>query len=38
MEFISQMEPSFDDKEREALNDYMLGGGWGTEFKQTRTF
>mgnify|MGYP006990206523 CR=1 FL=1 len=25
-------------KEREALNDYMLGGGWGTEFKQTRTF
>lgn len=38
MEFINQMEPSFDDHEREALNSYMLGGGWGTEFKQTRCF
>lgn len=38
MEFISQMEPSFDEKEREALNSYMLQGGWGTEFKQTRNF
>lgn len=38
MKFINQMEPSFDDKEREALNNYMLQGGWGTEFKQTRTF
>lgn len=38
MEFISQMEPSFDEKEREALNNYMLAGGWGTEFKQTRAF
>lgn len=38
MDFINQMEPSFDEHEREALNQYMLGGGWGTEFKQTRTF
>lgn len=38
MEFINQMEPSFDEHEREALNQYMLGGGWGTEFKQTRAF
>ena len=37
MVFINQMEPCFDDKEREAINSYMLGGGWGTEFKQTRT-
>ena len=38
MEFINQMEPSFDEHEREALIQYMLGGGWGTEFKQTRIF
>ena len=38
MEFINQMEPSFDDHEREALNEYMLGGGWGTEFRKTRAF
>lgn len=38
MDFINQMEPSFDEREREALNKYMLGGGWGTEFKQTRVF
>ncbi len=38
MDFINQMEPSFDEHEREALNNYMLGGGWGTEFKQTRAF
>lgn len=38
MDFINQMEPSFDDCEREALNNYMLQGGWGTEFKQTRAF
>lgn len=38
MDFINQMEPSFDEHEREALNQYMLGGGWGTEFKQTRAF
>lgn len=38
MNFINQMEPSFDEHEREALNQYMLSGGWGTEFKQTRAF
>lgn len=38
MEFINQMEPSFDFKEREALNDYMESGGWVTEFKKTREF
>lgn len=38
MDFINQMEPSFDERERDALNLYMLRGGWGTEFKQTRAF
>lgn len=38
MDFINQMEPSFDRNEREAMNQYMLEGGWGTEFKKTRTF
>lgn len=38
MTFINQMEPSFDDHEREALNAYMLEGGWGTEFRKTRAF
>ena len=36
MDFINQMEPVFDDAERLALNDYMLSGGWGTEFQKTR--
>lgn len=36
--FINQMEPWFDEKERLALNDYMLEGGWLTEFKKTRHF
>lgn len=38
MDFINQMEPSFDNHERDALNQYLLSGGWGTEFKQTRAF
>lgn len=38
MQFINQMEPSFDEKERHALDDYMQGGGWGTEFRQTERF
>jgi len=38
MKFINQMEPDFDEKEREALNAYMLSGGWVTEFKKTREF
>lgn len=38
MDFINQIEPSFDEHERDALNEYMLSGGWGTEFKKTRIF
>lgn len=38
MDFIPQMEPWFDECERLALNEYMLSGGWGTEFKKTREF
>ena len=36
MSFINQMEPVFDDAERIAMNEYLLSGGWGTEFKKTR--
>lgn len=36
--FIPQMEPWFGDEEREALNDYMLSGGWVTEFQKTAEF
>ncbi len=38
MNFINQMEPSFDSKEQNALNEYMSAGGWVTEFKKTREF
>lgn len=38
MDFIHQMEPSFDEKERDALFEYMNSGGWVTEFKKTREF
>lgn len=38
MDFIVQMEPSFDMKERKALDDYMASGGWLMEFKKTREF
>ncbi len=38
MKFINQMEPSFDSKEQNALNEYMSSGGWVTEFKKTREF
>lgn len=38
MAFINQMEPTFDEKERDALYDYMNSGGWVTEFKKTRQF
>lgn len=38
MKFINQMEPSFDECERIALNEYMLQGGWVTEFRKTREF
>jgi perosamine synthetase len=33
---IPQMEPWFDERERNALAEYMDGGGWVTEFKKTR--
>ena len=38
MDFINQMEPSFDNHEREAINQYFIEGGWGTEFRKTRDF
>lgn len=38
MEFIAQMEPSFDMNERKAMDEYMAGGGWLMEFKKTREF
>ena len=38
MRQINQMEPNFDAHEREALNEYMLSGGWVTEFTKTREF
>lgn len=38
MGFINQMEPSFDERERDALYEYMNSGGWVTEFKKTREF
>lgn len=38
MEFINQMEPFFDEIERDALYEYMNSGGWVTEFKKTREF
>lgn len=38
MEFINQMEPTFDEKERDAVFEYMSAGGWVTEYKKTREF
>lgn len=38
MDFISQMEPSFDMREADAVYEYMKSGGWCTEFKKTREF
>lgn len=38
MKFINQMEPSFNEQEKNALNEYMEAGGWITEFKKTRKF
>lgn len=38
MDFINQMEPSFDEQERLAMDLYLREGGWGTEFKKTREF
>lgn len=36
--FIGQMEPTFDEKETNAVTEYMQSGGWLMEFKQTRKF
>lgn len=38
MKKINQMEPSFDECERTAVNNYMQRGGWLTEFQETRNF
>ncbi len=38
MKSIDQMHPCFDEAERIALNEYMIQGGWVTEFKKTREF
>ena len=38
MNFINQMEPSFDMHEADAIYAYMKSGGWCTEFKKTREF
>ncbi len=38
LKFIPQMEPWFDDNEKEALSKYMEEGGWLTEFKKTDEF
>jgi len=35
---IPQMEPWFDQAEADALRDYMMSGGWVTEFRQTEAF
>lgn len=35
---IPQIEPWFDAHEADALRDYILSGGWGTEFKKTAEF
>jgi perosamine synthetase len=36
--FIPQMEPWFGEEEKKAINEYLDGGGWMTEFKQTAKF
>lgn len=38
MSFIPQMEPWFDEREADALRDYVISGGWMTEFRQTEAF
>jgi perosamine synthetase len=35
---IPQYEPSFDEAEAEALKEYILAGGWVTEFRKTQEF
>ncbi|MDE7321826.1 MAG: DegT/DnrJ/EryC1/StrS family aminotransferase [Lachnospiraceae bacterium] len=36
MDFINQMEPTIDEREKKAMNEYLSSGGWLMEFKQTR--
>ncbi len=38
MEFINQMEPTYGDEERLAVDEYLKSGGWLMEFKLTRQF
>ncbi len=38
MDFVPQMEPWFDEREAEAVYEYMKSGGWVTEFRKTRRF
>ena len=38
MNFIPQMEPWFDEKEAQAVYQYMKYGGWVMEFRKTREF
>jgi len=38
MKYINQIEPLFGKEEAEALREYILSGGWGTEFKETVKF
>ena len=38
MKRINQMEPWFGVEEREAVNAYLLAGGWLTDFRKTRDF
>ena len=35
---INQMEPWLDEKEQNAVLEYLKSGGWLTEFKKTREF
>ena len=38
MNFINQMEPVFDEKEENAVKEYISRRAWLTEFKETRRF
>lgn len=38
MEFINQMEPVFDEKEENAVKEYISRRAWLTEYKETRHF
>lgn len=37
-DFIPQMEPFLDEKEVEAMTEYLRSGGWLTEFRETQKF